>query len=303
MTITHFNDLMAHAESEGYAIGYFECWSLESMMAVADAAEATQSPVLMGFSGIYLHHPDRVRSDALSVYCRMGLEVCNQSSMPAALVFNESPHQNWVMDAIDLGFGLVMFSDDRLPFSEQITQVRQIGEIAHKAGIAVEGEAESVPGIAGNMKDLPDDIRLTSIETACEFVAQTGVDAFAVNIGQMHLHGKHPTHLKLDLLEDLYTALDVPLVLHGSTSVSREDLAVAIKHGIRKINVGSALKRTYFEAIRRVCEVTSDMYNPYKIIGSGLKEDVLMVGRIALQSKVEEYMHIFGCAGKAKLFS
>ncbi len=303
MAITNFCDLMADAESEGYAIGYFECWSLESLLAVTDAAEATQSPVLVGFSGIYLNHPDRVRSDTLSVYSKMGLEVCKQASTPTALVFNESPNQNWVIDAINQGFGLVMFSDERLPFADQIARIRKIVEIAHQKGVAVEGEIESIPGIAGNMNDVPVDIRLTSIEIAHEFVEKTGVDAFAVNIGQMHLHGKHPVHLNLDLLKELHSALDVPLVLHGSTSVSREDLAVAVKYGIRKINLGSVLKRTYFEAIRRVCEGTTDMYNPYEIIGSGLREDVLIAGRIALQSKVEEYMHLFGSPGKAKSFS
>jgi ketose-bisphosphate aldolase len=302
MTIAHFNDLMSHAESEEYALGYFESWNLESLMAVADAAEATQSPVLLGFSGLYLHHPDRIRCDLLSVFTKMGLEVCRQISVPSALVYNESPHQNWVIESIDQGFGLVMFSDEGLPYAEQINQVGQIVEIAHQAGVAVEGEANSLPGVAGNLKDLPSDTRLTSVETACEFVENTGVDAFAVNIGQVHLHGKHSIRLRLDLLEKLNDTLNVPLVLHGSTSVVQEDLVAAVKRGIHKVNVGSMLKQTYFTAMREVCEATGDLYNPYQIIGSGLREDVLMAGRIALQSKVEEYMHLFGSVGKAKSF-
>jgi ketose-bisphosphate aldolase len=303
MTITHFNNLMAYAEREQYAIGYFESWSLESLMAIADAAEATQSPVLMGFSGIYLDHPKRVRSEILSVYSAMGLEVCEQISIPTALVFNESPHLEWVQEAIDLGFGLVMFSDDQLSLPDQTTQVQQIVEVAHQAGIAVEGEAESLPGIGGDLEDMPDDARLTNVETAREFVEETGVDAFAVNIGQMHLHGKRALRLKLDLLNKLYDSLDVPLVLHGSTSVPQEDLIEAVNHGIRKINVGSVLKQTYFEAIREVFAAAGDTYNPYEIIGSGLREDVLMAGRIALQGKVEDYMRLFGSAGKANSLS
>ncbi len=303
MTIAHFNDLISHAESEKYALGYFESWNLESLMAVADAAEATQSPVLMGFSGIYLHHPDRLRDDVLSVYTAMGLEVCQKLSVPCALVYNESPHQKWVIEAIEQGFGLVMFSDEGLPYAAQISQVRKIVEIAHQADAAVEGEANHLPGVAGNLKDLPSDTRLTSVETACEFIENTGVDAFAVNIGQVHLHGKHSIQLRLDLLKKLNDTLDIPLVLHGATSVAQEDLAAAVKSGIRKVNVGSMLKQTYFEAMRLACEATGDWYNPYHIIGSGLREDVLMAGRIALQSKVEEYMHLFGSAGKAKSLS
>lgn len=303
MTITHFNDLMAHAESEQYAVGYFESWSLESLMAIADAAEATQSPVLLGFSGIYLNHPNRVRSEILSVYSTMGLEICHQISTPSMLVFNESPHLESTREAIDLGFGLVMFSDDQLAFTDQMTRVQRIVEIAHQSGVAVEGEAESLPGIGGGLLEIPDDARLTNVESAREFVEKTGVDAFAVNIGQMHLHGKREVHLNLDLLSDLNTALEIPLVLHGSTSVPPEELAAAVKRGIRKINVGSLLKQTYFEAMRGGWAATGNSYNPYEIIGSGLKEDVLMAGRIALQEKVEHYMHLFGSAGKAKPLS
>ena len=109
---------MAHAESEQYAVGYFESWSLESLMAVADAAEATQSPVMMGFSGIYLNHPKRQRCEILSVYSAMGLKVCQQTSIPTALVFNESPYLNWVLGAIDQGFGLVMFSNEQLSYAD-----------------------------------------------------------------------------------------------------------------------------------------------------------------------------------------
>jgi fructose-bisphosphate aldolase class II len=303
MTIKHFNDLMAHAESEGYAVGYFEGWSLESLLAIADAAEATQSPVLMGFSGIYLNHPQRVRSEMLSIYSTMGLEVCQQVAVPTTLVFNESPHRNAVMEAIELGFGLVMFSDDRLSFTDQTSAIRQIVETAHKAGTAVEGEAQSLPGVGGDLIDIPEDARLTGVETALKFVEQTGVHAFAVNLGQLHLHGKRAVHLDLDLLRELYDALDVPLVLHGATSVSESDLVDGIRFGIRKINVGSALKQVYFEALRAACEATGDNYNPYEVIGSGLSEDVLMAGRIALQRKVEHYMRLFGSDGKAILLS
>jgi fructose-bisphosphate aldolase class II len=303
MPITHFNDLMAHAEKEQYTIGYFECWSLDSLLAVADAAQAAQSPVLLGFSGIYLPHQQRLRRAPLSVYSSMGLEVCRQISVPSALVFNESPRKDWVIEAIDRGFGMVMFSDEQLSYSEQITQVQQVVEIAHQAGVAVEGEAESLPGIAGNLTEIPIETPMTGVDAAREFVDETGVDAFAVSIGQVHYHGRREVHLDLGLLSNLKSALDVPLVLHGATSVHPQDLTAAVQCGIRKINVGSALKQVYFEALRKVCGSAGDTYNPYQVVGSGLKEDVLMSGRIALQQKVEDYMQLFGCAGKASSFS
>jgi len=300
MALVKFEKLMDHAQQEGYAVGYFESWNLESLMAVADAAEAVRSPVLMGFSGIYMGHPERVRRDPASVYAAMGLEVCRRITVPAALVFNECPKLEGVMEAIDLGYSMVMFSDGSLPLELQTAMVQTVTEAAHQNGEAVEGEALTLPGVGGELFEKSEHIPLTEVETACDFVEQTGVDAFAVNIGQMHLHGRQQVGLDLVRLQELDKALQVPLVLHGASSVHPEHLARAVTCGIRKINVGSLLKQAYFESLRKACSGIRAGYNPYEVIGSGLEADVLMAGRVALQEKVEELMHLFGSAGKAE---
>ncbi len=299
MPLLPFNDLMAEAERGAYAVGYFECWDLDSLMAAADAAEATRSPVMLGFSGIYLPHPARVVRERLSVYAALGLEVCRSLSVPACLVFNESPHLAWVLEAARLGFGMVMFSDERLSFEEQAEQVRRVVEAAHPVGVAVEAEAAALPGVGGELAAAPDDLRLTDPARACQFVERTGVDAFAVNVGQAHLHGRREARLNLERLADLRRALPVPLVLHGASSVPRADLAGAIRLGIRKVNVGSRLKQTAFEAIRAAVAAVGDSYNPYEVVGSGLPGDVLTAGRVALRAAVEDLMRLFGSAGRA----
>ena len=76
MPLVAFPELLAEARREGYAVGYFESWNLESLLAVADAAEAQRSPVILGFSGIYLPHPQRQASDPLAAYAAMALAVC-----------------------------------------------------------------------------------------------------------------------------------------------------------------------------------------------------------------------------------
>src|SRR5689334_16188449 len=144
MALTKFNDLMHEAERGQYAVGYFESWDLESLQAVADAAEATRSPVLLGFSGIYLPHPERRTHERLGVYAALGNEMCRQISVPACLLFNESPHLERVMEAIDLNFGIVMYSDDNDQMRER---VRQVVTHAHKNGVAVEGEMTALPGV------------------------------------------------------------------------------------------------------------------------------------------------------------
>jgi fructose/tagatose bisphosphate aldolase len=178
-----FAELMTDAEQRGYAVGYFESWNLESLLAVCDAAEATHSPVLLGFSGIHLSNPMRVVRDHLSLYAVLGLEAIRRLCVPACLVFNESPNFEWVIEAIALGFGLVMFSDETLSFDMQVKRVQQVVQTAHKAGLAVEGEAATLPGVGGELSSLPEDLRFTDPDRARDFIERTGVDAFAVNIG------------------------------------------------------------------------------------------------------------------------
>jgi len=299
MARVSFQELMAGAAHGGYAVGYFETWNLESLLAVADAAEAARSPVILGFSGIYLPHPDRVVRDPLAPYAAMATAVAEMLSVPACLLFNESPDRNWVEAAVDAGFDLVMFSDDAIAAKERAAIVRAIAERAHARGSAVEAELASLPGIAGDhAAGAAAEVQLTDPNEACSFIDATGADALGVNVGQIHLHGRKRVRLDLDRLRALAT-LSVPLVLHGATSIAPDDLRAAIAIGVRKINVGSRLKQSYFAALRNACATTPASANPYEVIGSGLASDVLAHGRLAMQRDVEAMMHLFGSAGRA----
>ena len=94
--------------------------------------------------------------------------------------------------------------------------------------------------------------------------------------------------------------LQVPLVLHGASSVDRRDLAEAVRRGIRKINVGSILKQTLLREVSAACQRIAPDANPYEIIGSGLPEDIMVAGRVAMQRAVVDFMGLFGSAERAK---
>ena len=294
-----FRELIDEAERGGYAVGYFESWSLESLLAVADAAERMHAPVILGFSGISLPAPARRVVDPLRVYAEMGLAVVRGLSVPACLLFNESPYLEAVLEAIDLGFGLVMYTDEGLAPAVLEERIAGVVARAHPQGVAVEGELTPLEGVGGGLSSVPDDRRFTDPEAARRFVECTGIDAMAVNIGQAHLHGRSQVRLDLDRLAHLRRDVPVPLVLHGASSVDRDDLRAAIGLGIRKINVGSALKQAFFHAVCRACLGQDDLYNPYEVIGSGLEADILVQGRLAMQDVVEAYLRLFGSAGKA----
>ena len=143
-----------------------------------------------------------------------------------------------------------MFSDERLERRATVGSIRGSSAEAHAGGVAVEAELAPLAGVAGDWAaTAPDDLRLTDPAAARRFVEQTGIDALAVNIGQVHLHGRQPVRLDLDRLRQL-AELPVPLVLHGATSVDPRRPASGGRLGVRKINVGSRLKQAYFGALR-----------------------------------------------------
>ena len=301
MPVVPFSGLMQQAELRNYAVGYFESWNLESLLAVRDAAEEMRSPVILGFSGIYLPHPNRASTDPLSAYAAIGLDICHGMTVPTCLLFNESPNMQWVRDAVDAGFGLVMFSDEAYTECEQTEAVRRTVSYANPKGVAVEGELVALAGVGGDLGGVPTNLHLTCPDAAVRFVEETGVDALAVNIGQVHLHGRQQVGLDLERLSELRKAVSVPLVLHGSTSVRSGDIASAVELGIRKINVGSVLKQVFLSAMTEGCIDRNTSDNPYEVIGSGLPNDVLMQGRLAMKEKVKELMLLFGSAGQAPI--
>ncbi len=297
-----FGRMIEDAERRGYALGYFESWNMESLFATADAAEAARSPVILGFSGIALPRKDRVMPEHLVDYASLGSAVCDRISVPACLLFNESPSFEWVVDAVQKGFGMVMFADEAMDYHSLVETTRKVCRVAHAASVAVEGEPHSLPGVDGDLLSAPGERHMSDPGLARQFVQATGIDAIAVNVGQAHLHGRGEVRLDLDRVAGLKHAVGVPLVLHGATSVRRDDLREAIRRGVRKVNVGSALKRVCIESMRGALSRLGPDYNPYEVVGSGLAHDVMMECRRAVQEVTQDYMALFGSAGKADGF-
>jgi ketose-bisphosphate aldolase len=298
MPLVSFHELMARAEEGGYAVGYFESWNLESLQGVIDAAEASNSPVIVGFSGLQLPDPQRQLPERLELYAALGKAACDTTRVPCCLVFNESPSLPWVERAIRLGFNLVMFADEQLAAAELTDRVKQTVRAA-SGRAAVEAEMAALPGVARGLERPPETIELTNPCAACKFVDDTGVDALAVSLGNVHLHGREKVELDIDRLSAIRRAVNVPLVLHGATSVHDTALRSVIREGIRKINVGSALRTAFFNAVRERLIETGSNFNPYEVLGSGLAPDILSVGRRAVRDVVCDKMTLFGSAGRA----
>ncbi|MFH1568611.1 MAG: class II fructose-bisphosphate aldolase [Gemmatimonadota bacterium] len=289
-------ELLTHARSHGYAVGYFESWNLESLQGVIDAAEERRSPVFIGFNGEFLSRPERLAPEPLSWYAALGRAAADGAHVPCGLVFNECADDAWVRQAADLGFGLVMPDDpeaDREVFTDRVTALTRY---AHERGVAAEAEVGHLPSgasgaIAGSGRGLTDP------EQAAAFAAATGIDLLAVSVGNVHILLDGARGLDLDHLAALRRRVDLPFDLHGGTGIAEASLRAAIGLGVAKVCYGTYLKQLWLQAVRR--RLALEQPNPHALLGEGGPEDVLVAGRRAVRDAVLERLDWLGGCGRA----
>src|SRR5262245_45181469 len=208
MPLVRFHELIADANREGYAVGCFETWSVDSLMTVADAAENMNSPVILGVSGSYTPHSSPHARDYLSRYAAIGLDVCRRLHVPACLMFNESAHLSSVSSAIELGFNLVRYESQQVSSDIERQVVRGLTGWAGVFGSSIEFRPQLV---AENVCDRRTngalttemELAMTDRMQAEEFIRSTGVDALIVNVVQYHGQSCQVASLDLSRLEAL----------------------------------------------------------------------------------------------------
>ena len=290
-------DLVRDACARKYALGYFESWNLESLQGVLDAAEQTDSPIILGFNGDFMSSPDRRLPERLGCYAALGRAAASGASVPCALIFNECSRDEWVHAAVLAGFNIVMPADPEASYEAYLDRVKALTRHAHQHGAAIEAEIGKLPsGAAGHV---PDDGRKTDPEVAGHFAQATGVDLLAVSVGNVHviLHGERD--LDLDRLARIREHVSTPLVLHGGTGISAHTLREAIRIGVVKVNYGTYLKQRYLKALS--VTLGKGSLNPHELLGLGGDRDLMVAGRIAVRDAVLERIDVLGCRGRAKV--
>jgi fructose/tagatose bisphosphate aldolase len=293
VSLCPFPELLAEARGGGYAVGYFESWDITSLHAVLDAAEALESPVIVGFSGEFLTCPDRCAADRIAIYGAAGRAACESATVPCSFIFNECPILEPVYDAIHHGFNVVMHVDHTADVASLTVTVRDLVTAAHGAGIAVEAELDELPD---HNPDL--DMAMTDVATAAEFVADTGVDALSVSVGNVHIMTSGRTGLDVGRVEALAERVAAPLVLHGGSGIDESSLRDAIAAGVSKVNYGTTLKQAYLRALKTALEAGAREENPHRLLGIGREEDIEMAGRLAMRDEVKRLIELLGSAGK-----
>ncbi|MFV0253827.1 MAG: class II fructose-bisphosphate aldolase [Beutenbergiaceae bacterium] len=295
MAIITLPELLSDAEAGRYAVGYFESWDLYSLEAVVAAAEVENSPVIIGIGGLSANH-SWLSEVGVEVYGAAAHALARRSKVPTAILFNEAESFEEAAAAFGAGYNSVMMHTQGWDWERLVADTKALTAAAHGLNIAVEGEVGALAemSIDGNIDTSIG--ALTSVQDAERFVAATDVDALAVAVGNVHfVTSDYVPTIRVDRIQEIRDAVDVPLVLHGGSGTPADQMQQAIAAGITKVNVGTRLKHVFGSALRAAM---SDG-DPNLLYGSRLPQDVNTLAAEALTTEVRRLIHIFGSNGQA----
>jgi ketose-bisphosphate aldolase len=278
-----FDELLADARAGGYAVGYFEAWDIYSLEAVLEAAEAENAPVILGFGGVMME-PGWFDGGGLERLGALGLAAAGRARVPVSLILNEVTTFDQIVRGIKAGFNVVMLDTSDLPYHENVLLTRQVVQVAHAVGVGVEAEVGALPDASGEMGGGAG--RPTDPDEAARFVRDTGIDALAVSIGNVHTLTDSRAAVDLKRLSDIHQGVPVPLVIHGGTGFPDEAVGQAISLGVAKFNVGAVLKQAFLESLRDTIAALPPRVGYHQVVGSRKETDILQQAKLRVRDEV-----------------
>ena len=329
MAFASLRQVLDHAAEHGYGVPAFNVNNLEQVLAIMEAAQETDSPVILQASA-------GARKYAGEAYLRhmMLAAVESHPDIPVVVHQDHGASPSVCQQSIRSGFTSVMMDgslmeDAKTPASYEynVDITRRVCEMAHPVGVSVEGElgclgsletgeAGEEDGVGAEGK-LTHDMMLTDPVQAKDFVAKTGVDALAIAIGTSHgayKFTRKPTGdiLAIDRIAQIHAQIpNTHLVMHGSSSVPQEWLAIirqyggdiketygvpveeiqrGIKNGVRKVNIDTDIRLAMTGAMRETFAKQPSEFDPRKAMAAAKK---------AARGVCKARFEAFGCAGMA----
>ena len=287
MPFVNLKTILAPAYAEGYAVGAFNVINLNFLEAIVAAAEQKKSPVILNIAEV---HFEFVTIEHIVPAIKA---ISEQSTVEIVLNLDHGLTRAAMQRCIANGFSSIMFDGSALDLAENICQTREVVQLCQPHNISVEAELGAVGGAeGGGLVGSADPAKYTDIEQAKIFVAETGVDALAVAIGNSHGQYKGIPNLDFERLAAIRDVTGVPLVLHGGSGLSEQDFRTAISLGISKINFFTGMSQAALEATRDYLREDRQIYNDYTLMLEQVKNRVTEV--------VARQMEIFGSVGKAR---
>ena len=255
MPLVTLKDVLQPALKGNYAVGGLVTLGWEDMRAYVAAAEAENTPVILQAGpGCRAHTP-------LPVLGSMFRHLADNASVPVVAHLDHGYTFEDCKVAFESGFTSLMFDGSRKPLNENIEETAAIAEMAHKAGISCEGEIGFVGYDAG------EESKGTDPEEAAKFAAQTGVDAMAISVGNVHLQQDKEGGLDEARIAAIQAVTDVPLVIHGGSGVPVEQRTkLARNTSICKYNIGTELRMAFGAALRASIAEDPDRFDRVSIL-------------------------------------
>ena len=284
--LVNTKQMFANANADGYAVGAFNIYNMETLGAVLSAARHTHSPIILAVSESALDY----MGDELLMGMIMGAQI--KPNEQIALHLDHGHSFEACTRAIDIGFSSVMIDASQLPFDENIELSARVAEYAHARDVSVEAELGALRGFEDENTNSETEI-FTDPNQAIEFISRTGIDSLAVAIGTSHGAYKRKSDfetLRFDILEKINELMpNFPIVLHGASCIPDvfvniinenggglenangipiEQLRHAAKMNVCKINVDSDNRMAFTAAIRETLNQNKQMFNPREYLNA-----------------------------------
>ncbi len=278
------DEILRHADQHGYAVGAFNINNMEIAQAIIKGAEACNAPVFLQAS------QGAIKYAGIEYIAAIGKTIAANTDVPVALHLDHGTDFKDIMSCIQHGFKSVMIDASQFPLEENIAKTKEIVNIAHSIGVSVEAELGKIGGTEEHISVAEEDVVYTDPEEAKYFVEETGVDSLAIAVGTAHGVYKGEPKIDFERIKQINELVDIPLVLHGSSGVSYDDLRKAVSMGIRKINIDTDIRASFAQTVANFIKENPDEIDPRKILGPA---------RDAMAEVVEEKIKVFGSNGKA----
>jgi fructose-bisphosphate aldolase, class II len=276
------------ANQHSFAVPAFNISDWAMFRGIVEISEETNAPLIIGI------HPDEVRHIGREMITGI-IERSHNSSIPIAIHWDHGATYEQILQAIQYGFTSVMIDGSLKPFAENLALTKKVTDSAHVLGVSVEGELGTIGGNDSYAEAGAAEIIYTDPDDAVTFVEQTGVDSLAIAIGTFH--GFYPAHLKpelkLDLLKEIKSRVQIPLVLHGGSGNPDDEIREAARIGINKINISTDIKVAYHDKMREVLGNDPRTREPNAIQPACVQ---------AMKAVAARKIDLFGATGKGSLY-
>ena len=260
MPLASMMEVLALAERAGAAAGAFNMHTPEGAQGIVAAAERHGCPVILQVN------EGTIEYLGLRLAGAMALAVAGEAKVPVAVHLDHGTSVELALACLEAGFNSVMYDGSHLSLAENTAGTRRVVEAAGRYGAAVEAELGRVAGAEEDpVSGDGEGEALTDLGEARDFVAATGIDSLAVAVGTAHGVYKGVPRLDYARLAAIGEHVSVPLVLHGASGLTGEQLRRAIAAGARKINFSTDLKQAFIAKVREELAARRAEYDPRRL--------------------------------------